>query len=299
MSPPTDAAKGLVLVSLVPEPSPQGPVLVAIDDWKGASKLDPPLCYGARVVFADDATEFLARLTRAGAASWHASGRRGDFGFLFTSERFDDILDYLDVGPTCFYGMLQRPEHFETPRFQRQVDELLKEHPQLGPLLPENPYARGLFWFLDRLLHKLVEDHGSRPIQVFIDALDWDNKRRRAASTVGSLSYGASSTWNVTVSTVVDKTGASVAEAAALLGLVDSELWAFGRIQTLPLPDGSTLRQRLLNSEQSAAGSPLLSQDEFEYMLRPHRNHRQLQEYWSRRAQWMRHGRMKVLKENG
>lgn len=275
----------------------KGDVLVVVDEWKGDSRVAPVLSYGARAFFDNDLSPLFAALGRAEAGTWHARAPRSERGFLFNSARFEEVLDYLESAPTRLYGMLRDPEQFTAAHILDQAAAARASNPVIAELLPDNAQALGLFWFLDRLLHRLLEAFPNRPIRVFLDTLDW----RAGAPSHGAQSalrpYGASKHNDVCVYEIVEREDPELSDISALLGVVDSELWAFGRFQCLSFPDGSTPRSRMIEWQASRHNNPVWSSEEEEYACRIHKDHAQLISYWSRLTPWLRSGRTEVINE--
>jgi hypothetical protein len=271
-------------------------VVVVVDEWKGDGRVAPVLSYGARAFFDNDLSQLFAALRRAEAGAWHARAPRSERGFLFNSVRFDEVLNYLECAPTRLYGMLREPEQFTATHILDQAAAARASNPVIAELLPNNAQALGLFWFLDRLLHRLMESFPDRPIRVFLDTLDWRAGGASHSAQSALRPYGASAQHDVCVYEIVQRENPELSDISALLGVVDSELWAFGRFQCLSFPDGSTPRSRMIEWQVSRHND-VWSPEEEEYACRIHKDHAELITYWSRLTPWLRSGRTEVINE--
>ena len=271
-------------------------VLVVVDDWKGSagkfSRL--PTYYSGRSFRLSDpeTTRLYETLHSAGAANWHASGDRATHSFLFDAPVFDQILRFLNTGPTCLYDMLASVDAFETPVIQAKWRGILEQYPELQAAWDvRTPYAMSLFRFTDFLAHRLSADlaHGTR-VRIVVDRLDWTKSRRASLpSAEGVVTLG----WNaadihVELTSIADKSAIGALPYLPLLGLVDSEVWAFGRFNSLELADGRTIHERFLNWQ--ATGSPgevcVVSDDDIAQAMSVHDRHHEIRAYWEAWLQW-------------
>lgn len=157
----------------------------------------------------------------------------------------------------------------------------------------DEPHAKALFLFLDRLGHYLdAEFEGGLQVRIIVDRLNWCS-----ASPLGPLApLGCSEDGRVEAFTIIRKDDPSLVTLLQLLGLVDSEVWAWGRLQTRKLPEGRTVRERMLEWRNS--GRPtgrVIEPSEYEALFAA--SPARLTDYWHRWVRWNGEGRSIVLHE--
>jgi hypothetical protein len=270
-------------------------VLVVVDDWRGGDPSAPraPIFFAGRVFYRRDhdrLSDVFDVLKSAGADRWHASERQGSS--LFNAGNYEDVVTALErCGRSMLFSFNRDLDAFKKPQLKAAWKAIRST--ELGKAwTSDNEHAMALFAFLQRLAHKLGEtmDRGLQ-LRVIVDHLDWHKGglRRGGLSLLGM--DDREDAW-----TIADKRDPTVASAMFLLGLVDSEAWAWGRMQTRALPAGDTVRARMLRWQD--AGKPpglLFTQEDVDQMLAGAAPN--LRDYWGRMIRWMREGRSVELHE--
>jgi hypothetical protein len=223
-------------------------VVLFVDDWKGANAgPDDPVYYFARgfaLCRSDEFKTIQELLVRSDAGNWHAKERKS----LFTSEHYEDIFRALDVSSSFVFDALLDRKTLLAPHLDADAASL---DPEYWP--PSNAYARGLVRALSLLqLELALEFHArnyDRPMSVLVvtDCLDWLSGRPEPIVELPppKLPTGAERFVSLEAVSVRDKRAAASQPFLPFLGLVDSESWHFGRIQSTKLIDGMTVRSRL------------------------------------------------------
>jgi hypothetical protein len=270
-------------------------VIVAVDDWKvSLTSVDPGTWYFVGRTFhrADpDLEDTLRLLWESNAPRWHGSGNRGAAdSFLFDSSRFNAIFKWLNTGKTCRYDMLVSARALATEKVQTKWRSILAEHPELKALWGvDTTQAPALFRFISFLAARLLSDlpQGTRVCFV-LDRLDWisgrTNARGGAAAGILVLPF-LDQRIPTEVLCVADKSAKNAEPYLALVGLVDSEAWAFGRLNSLRLPDGTPIRDHYVEAH-SRAEAAAVSEDDFQKAFGPHRGHANLLEYLEALKDW-------------
>jgi hypothetical protein len=255
-------------------------VLVVVDDWRGsdAGAERAPVYFTGRAFYRRDwerLDELLRLLDEAKAAEWHARKRFS----LFTSDRCTDILDALDRCQTRAYTLNGERRAFEAAHLDDQWKSV-REGP-VGEVWKTNAgHAKALYVFLTRLGQALVEElpRGLR-YRVLVDRLDWLNVK--GALPYGATALGATADDTGDVWTVIDRNNRTMASFLPLLGLIDSEAWAWGRLQRSTYPDGSTVRDRMLAwLDKGKPDDGICTQEELDHVLNSVEP--TIREYWEK-----------------
>jgi hypothetical protein len=270
-------------------------VVVVVDDWKGSTNKPPaPTFYQGRSFRLADprARRIYSMLLSAGAAAWHASGSRDTHNFLFNSAEFGKILDYLDSGDTRLYTLLSHVDIFRTERILEQWKQILAEHPQLLQGWDvTDPCAMALFQYGDFLgVHLATTLPAGSKVRIICDRVPWicgRSGRSKAGDGLSALGWARQGI-EIEFLSLADKQSPGCAPYLPLLGLVDSEVWAFGRLNQLQLSDGSTIRDRFLKWQADGAlqEGPVISEAELQKALGPHERHENLIAYWDALVRW-------------
>jgi hypothetical protein len=214
------------------------------------------------------------------AQAWHGSAPAPSRRFLLNSVNFSDLVAPLSQADTCLYGMLLNlPE----PELARAYLTKAMTIWQVA-----SPHALALMVFLDVLVDHVRNRAGPDVrLQIVVDRQNWtENRAPKALADDGllKLSHGRG---NVDVLTVANREGPAAQRYLPLLGLVDSEAWAFGRF--LSLGEEQPLDQLL-------GGERKLTDEDWHRMVSPHSTHAELNAYWSTYPKWLRTKRLKWLR---
>jgi hypothetical protein len=273
-------------------------VLVIVDDWWDANQADPNarICLMGRAFLRSDfeaVDDLLGVLRREQAGCWHGTGGPN----LFKSDAFDELMRTLERARGRIYTMNRNRAAFSAPRLEQQWKELLERH---GPPWTDVLEAKATYAFLTRLGYRLDDEipRGLR-IRIVTDRMAW---MRGAA---GSAPIEALLTTNgprADVWALRDKEAPGASKYLPLLGLVDSELWAWGRFQSRRLPSGELVRDALrLRSAQGWPAEPILTAAELDHIfgdaVKDPTAARRLVEYWHRLVSWIPDGRGVELPE--
>jgi hypothetical protein len=271
-------------------------LLLVVDEWKWPQVDSAPAILQARA-FCDTrrSTRALYRLlVEAGAARWHARGKRSESAFLFDSTAFDAVMRELDYADTCNYNHLDRnPRHYlptgpAAPNWAR----IMREYPEIGKVWDvDAPHARSLFWFIECLIRCLrVRVAEELNIKIIVDQQDWFSGRRSRLPEFEPGLACLRDLGNALVLGITDKAQAAVARYMPLLGLVDSELWAFGRLLSLKMHEGGTVHQRYMHhASQGPIGEDdvIIPQEAWDDLFETHHGaHDQLKRYWIALSNW-------------
>jgi len=241
-------------------------VVLFVDDWKGANAgPDDPVYYFARgfaLGRADELEAIRELLVRAEARTWHAKERKS----LFASEHYMHIFRALDVSSSFVLDTLVDRKALLAPHLDEDAASL---DPEYWP--PSNAYARGLVRFLSLVQLQLAREFHAqnvdRPVSVLVvtDCLDWLKGRPDPIVELPppKLPRGAERFVALEAVSVRDKTATASQPFLPFLGLVDSESWHFGRIQSTKLLDGMTVRSRLQAwRDNGRPNQPVLTDDD-------------------------------------
>lgn|GEM_PF-2658300 len=255
-------------------PSANIGAVIGVDDHKGTDSGDsssPRLILG-RLFFRSDADRIerlFQALAAAGAEAWHTSAD-GMAGLFSTTEAHRKAIwsapratDTHLFGTNPTRGMLSEPHLDAEWRGLRKT-----KRTGLTPRRGDD--ARGLFRFLSYThghVHCYFPSLRKLRILFVVDRQDWfeDTRTTPRASAKGfvrltmpidsSVHHFPPEVWLRTKP--IDECDPTL---AALLGLVDSDLWAFGRILSVPDSDGRTVHDvmnadyRYGRSEEPLAG---------------------------------------------
>jgi len=280
--------------------------VVVIDDWKAgvATAVDSPTYFAGRIFMADDPKvgDLCGLLAEAGADRWHASGDRATTEFLFSSPFFDEIVMLVGGMKSILVDMLNGARAFESAHVMAQWQVLQRESVVARSWPTANPQAIAFFRYAEFLCGYLEQLLPGVSVRLLVDAMDWLNAKvgETLPSEPGLRALG----WGqrgVTAELVMleDKRGVGATPYLPLLGLVDSEAWAFGRLQSLKFADGRTVRQRLIEWRDNGKlpHQGIFSEQEFGMLVSPHASHAQLLTYWQLWAEWGSTGRIACLAE--
>jgi hypothetical protein len=153
------------------------------------------------------------------------------------------------------------------------------------------PHAKSLFWFLDCWIRCLRPRLGPEiRVRIVVDQQDWFSDRRVPVFSPGLARIGVTDIIQVEVLGITDKAEMAVAPYLPFLGLVDSELWAFGRLLSLRMPDGETVHDRYMRRVSSGPISDddiVISESTWNDLFRDHHGaHEQLKQYWVTLSNW-------------
>jgi hypothetical protein len=274
--------------------------VIGVDDHKGSKSGDsssPRLIVG-RLFFRSDATrveQLFKALAAAQAQRWHAS--TSGMGGLFCASEADrkTISSALRATDTHTFGTNPTRGMLAAPHLDAEWQRLWRSRSELVPRKAGD--ARVLFHFLS---HTHGQAHCYFPclrksrILFVVDRQDWfrDTSQTARASVQGfakvtmpvdsSVRRAPPGVWLRTKP--ADQCDPTL---AALLGLVDSDLWAFGKVLSVRGADGRTVHDALnadyrhRGLEQPLAGFtpeelenqvPQLAREHFEeFFIRAHR----------------------------
>jgi hypothetical protein len=283
-------------------------VLVIVDDWKAGDSRAPeaPAYFTGRVLFARDRANLAvlySLLSQDGAAQWHASGNRSSSHFLFDAPHFREIADLIGNIDSLLVDMLNRVQGFDSTETRSQWQMICERNPVMSQWKDADSHAVAFFRyaeFLSGFLSQILEP--KTRVRLVIDSLDWltghESKLVSGGPGLVSLGWGERGILFEALA-ISDKQGSAAAAYLPLLGLVDSEAWAFGRFQSLKFEDGKTVRQRALEWRDAGAAPnfQLFTEAEFAHLLSPHAKHQQLLRYWALCAEWTMQGRVICLAE--
>jgi hypothetical protein len=199
--------------------------------------------------------------------------------------------------------MLSSIQAFRICETQAQWRLICKTNPVVAQWTTSDPLALAFFRYADFLLGYLSELLPARTtVRLVVDSLDWLTGRGSVLESAGpGLTVLGSGEPGIQFEALAisDKRGSAAATYLPLLGLVDSEAWAFGRFQSLRFEDGTTVRQRSLVARDAGSDPnyPLFSVAEFNALVAPHANHENLLHYWQLCCEWDTSGRAICLGE--
>lgn len=277
-------------------------ILVVVDDWKSADTGSPdaPVFYtGRQFRVADPQLPMLiSSLSGAGAADWHASGSRAKHSFLFSVDAYPEIAARLNGMDSALWAMLVDAQDLRAPHIGEQWRRFLEEDPDLKAVWSSEPQATGFFRFIDYLIG-FMSHRVSDPVRVRVisDTLDWLTGLPHDGGLVEIVR--SHPPFELEVVMIADKQGERAQPYLPLLGLVDSEAWAFGRLQSLQISEQTTIRDRSMTWRDAGADPtiPIFTQDEFDHALAPHRQHPNLLHYWGQFSLWLTAGRVTNLND--
>lgn len=275
-----------------------------LDDWKGPTSGGPddPVFFAARVFDGRDRellTELFDLLAAHEAARWHASGRGRRN--LFHCSQQERILELLGTSGTRLFAPVGfKVSDYLSGPLSRQFEEVTREAPELGKVIGSNAYLRGLYRFSSFLAGAVHQEFpGIRRLRVIGDTIDQiasiDRFYERSGPGFHTL-FIVPGTPRTTIDIVVDKKEPSLADHRHFLGLVDSEAWAFGRVQGLELDAGDTILsrgQRIFGGELPEAHHP--SGEEIRRRLRSENVAPGLVSYWATVGVWTKTGLFQSL----
>ena len=281
-------------------------MLVVIDDWKASADAEiSPTYFTGRVFLAKDlhVADLYRLLSQAAAEIWHASGPRLTSAFLFTSIQFDEIVEQLGQMRTVLIDMLNTAKAFESPEIVERWNALQVNSEVARTWPKNNAHAIAFFRYVDFLAGFLAELVPKIRARFLVDTMDWLNPG--IGEPVGeepglqALGWGERG-MTAELVMISDKNAAGAKRYLPLLGLVDSEAWAFGRLQSLKFRDGTTVGERLIEWRDRGAlrTERVFTDDEYDQLVAPHMNHHQLLRYWEMWAQWGLLGRVVSLAES-
>jgi hypothetical protein len=135
-------------------------------------------------------------------------------------------------------------------------------------------------------------------VRAVVDTLDWLTSRTAVLAKVDSgLVRLARVEGEVPgeLLMVTDKKTEEIKKYLPFLGLVDSEAWAFGRLQSTRLPDGRTVRDRFSHwQENGRAEDPVLTPADLPAIEQHPEPVRRYWEHWLNRT----NGRVRLLDED-
>jgi hypothetical protein len=274
-------------------------VVIVVDEWKGHGFETAPALLSGRAFTntARSSAQLYRLLAENGAARWHASGDRDKCAFLFDCPAFDRIMAELDRADTCLYNYLERDPNWFAPGTAADANwqRIMTQSPELARVWDvDSKHAKSLFWFVDCLLRCLAPRLSPDiRVRVVVDQQDWFSERTNRLSELkpGLVHIGATqSEIQAEVLGISDKSQPAVEPYLNLLGLVDSELWAFGRLLSLRMRDGTRVHDRYM---QRAHAGPIpteevvIPEDAWEQMFQRHHGaHTNLKNYWVTLSNW-------------
>jgi hypothetical protein len=229
--------------------------VIGVDDHKGSDSADsssPRLVLG-RLFFRSDANRVEAlfqALAAAGAGVWHASAH-GMAGLFSTTEtRREAIWSALRATDTHLFGTNPTRGMLSEPHLDAQWRGLRKaRHTALTPRKGDD--ARGLFRFLSHThgqAHCYFPSLRKSRILFIVDRQDWFGDTRATLRAPANGFVKAEMPTDRSVHHLPPEVWLRTRPPdeceptlAALLGLVDSDLWALGRVLSVPGPDGRTV----------------------------------------------------------
>ncbi len=235
-------------------------------------------------------------LQHNGAAGWH-SRNFSECGNLFTCPDLDRILALLGRMRTSSCDMLMSLQDLQSDKMSAKWNQILSRDPSLAEIFDVGTaYARGFFRFSDFLLGTMSEriPDGTR-IRVAVDTLDWLPKGMRKRDIEDGFIRLLSTNDSVpaTLEMAVNKREECADSSMAFLGLVDSEAWAFGRLQSMKLADGQTVRDRFLSWQaRGRPDEPVLTDADQPYLEAEPET---VQRYWAAYQEWVARGRAHAL----
>lgn len=288
---------------------------VFIDDWKGSvsGAEDSPICYLGHAFARRHLNVLAPPLIASDAAGWDAKNNHG----LFADPEYTKLRALICRVPSRVYmghssfGRLDLPDVWasmddstsDVPIAATDPDADLEWKP-LHDLFERTPYALGFLEFIRRVVDALVAKRPRRrgkdcPIKVslcsdFMNFLTEKGRVRVAGPRpypiplVDGRSRGLSAELMF-----VGKATQQVEHLRPMLGLVDSEVYAFGRSQTRAVASGGTIRERYMRWQKDKT-AVLPTDDEIRDALATEKNFN-LSNYVALQAKWLAGGRLRVL----
>lgn len=264
-------------------------VLVVVDDWKGAFDTKP-LMYGGRT-FTRECRGIYQTLCDSKASHWHASGSRAEHQFLFTATNCGELLELLQGHKSQFFSLIAPSSATFAPQSSTTANwrALMAGAPELAELWNvKAPHAQFLFWFLEFWVD-WAQAHlpPETRVRVIVDQQDWLSSRRYApVESMTGLAYLAATSHGpneVEVMCLVDKSATAVSPILPLLGLVDSEVWLYGRLLSRRAADGRTVHEHYLERGRAtgrlAAGHVSTGETLGDIFAKDHLDHTELWNY--------------------
>ena len=179
----------------------------------------------------------------------------------------------------------------------------MKQQPTLTKLIDRtNAYQLGFLRFCSYATGSAREMSGHRNVAVLTERLDWVVQKLdmlpEPAPGLRHLFWEGPKGPSGDVFVIAEPKRNHLMAAGALLGLADSEAWAFGRLQTRTLADGVTVADRM--NRWRDRGSPdeeLFVPDDGDAITRAEIE--SLAVYWKRWVEWVAHKRLILLREDG
>jgi len=276
--------------------------LVVIDDWKAGRRTPlAPAYFSGRLFLRSDPTlpTLYELLSRDDASDWHASGSRGEAGFLFDAPHFEQIVAIVGESRSVLCDQLSTANGFATADIAVQWHAIRSKSEAARVWPSDDVQGLALFRFGQFLCGHLGEllPQGTR-VRLLVDRVTWFGSLSPIDQGSGLASLGCGGHQiHAEFLTILSKTARDVRPYMPILGLVDSEAWAFGRFQSLKFPDGSTVRERLLAWRANGADLSvrLFSEEEFQQLVAPHASHQNLLRYWQLWSEWGTMGRTLYL----
>jgi len=199
--------------------------------------------------------QLLEKLEQLDAANWHATEQRGLFSCA--PRELEDVTNLVVSSRSHGLGTGGLLAQLKTEEMKDQWADIQRNFPHMKAWTKNNPYAMALVRFL-LLAHVTIHEQVSlgslnvSRVLFLCDRQDWLKPRKDAKQPVSGFVrmplYFAEALQTATpefdVWVCVDKTASASQQHLSLLGLVDAEAWAFGRLLSAPLPGGS-LHERL------------------------------------------------------
>ncbi len=195
----------------------------------------------------------------------------------------------LDQSPTglCFLLLTDANVFSPGSEAEERWARLMSENRELGGFWDVDAlHAKVLYWALDSFLRFTTHAYGDKKIRVIVDRQDWfSGKRARGdGPRPGFIHIGAASDFDMEAYGIVDKTSDAVRPYLPLLGLVDSELWAFAKTLSLKTHDGTRVHDvywRLSKRDGPETDDVVIPPDAWEEMFQGQFGTRQqLVQYW-------------------
>jgi hypothetical protein len=263
-------------------------VLAFVDDWRGGDHASEraPVFYMGRTLFRRDfehVDDLLGLLDEHYASSWHV--RKGRQRSLFAPEHYWPIVRVLDRIQSRQYSLNREVGEFGAIEEEWRA---IRTGPVGGAWATDAPHAKALFLYINLLSRHLDAElaRGLR-FRIVVNRLDWPDE---TGVHSGLRPLGGSVDGRGESLAVADPNTSEAEPFLPMLGLVDSEAWAFGRLQSRELPNGQTVRQRLLDWKYDGRPNKVLfTQSELDGVLQQAPN--ELSDWWLRFVQWTAEGR--------